>query len=146
MRASGDTKTAKSRRTLKLPQRCVDALQALWVHLEATREDWQGDGLVFATRTGGRLSAGNVRREFRRVIARAGLVAAEWTPREMRHSFVSVLSDRGIPLESISRLVGHSGTGVTETVYRHQIRPVIDDGATAMDRIFTAVREPNGEP
>src|SRR5690606_36604137 len=97
-------------------------------------------------RTGGRLSAGNVRREFRRVIARAGLVAAEWTPREMRHSFVSVLSDRGIPLESISRLVGHSGTGVTETVYRHQIRPVIDDGATAMDRIFTAVREPNGEP
>ncbi len=29
VRATGDTKTRKSRRTLALPQRCVDALQAL---------------------------------------------------------------------------------------------------------------------
>jgi hypothetical protein len=26
---------------------------------------------------------------------------------------------------------------VTELVYRHQIRPVLDEGATAMDSIFT---------
>jgi integrase len=61
---------------------------------------------------------------------------AEWTPRELRHSFVSLLSDSGIPIEEISRLVGHSSTTVTEQVYRHQIRPVIQDGATAMDRLF----------
>lgn len=54
----------------------------------------------------------------------------------MRHSFVSLLSDSGMPLEDIARLVGHSGTTVTETVYRRQIRPVIFDGATAMDHIF----------
>ena len=45
----------------------------------------------------------------------------EWTPRELRRSFVSVLSDAGVPLEEISRLVGHSGTTVTELVYRHQL-------------------------
>ena len=28
--------------------------------------------------------------------------AADWTPRELRHSFVSLLSDSGIPLEEIS--------------------------------------------
>jgi hypothetical protein len=39
-------------------------------------------------------------------------------------------------LEQISRLVGHSGTTVTELVDRKQIRPVVDDGATVMDRIF----------
>ena len=42
-------------------------------------------------------------------------------------------------LEDISRLVGHSGTNVTELVYRHQIRPpapVIQTGATIMDRLF----------
>jgi site-specific recombinase XerD len=82
------------------------------------------------------MSAGNVRREFRRVITRAGLVGADWTPREMRHSFVSVLSDNGMALEHISRLVGHNGLVVTATVYRQQIRPVIEEGATAMDRIF----------
>jgi hypothetical protein len=48
---------------------------------------------------------------------------------------VSLLSDDGVPLEQISRLVGHSGTTVTELVYRKQIRPV-DDDATVMDRIL----------
>ncbi|NBE99504.1 hypothetical protein FE391_38350 [Nonomuraea sp. KC401] len=49
---------------------------------------------------------------------------------------MSVLSDSGVPIEDISRLVGHSDTVVTETVYRHQIRPVIMLGAAAMDKIF----------
>ncbi len=54
----------------------------------------------------------------------------------MRHSFVSLLSDAKVLIEDISRLVGHSGTAVTEAVYRKQIRPVMEEGATAMDRIF----------
>lgn len=49
---------------------------------------------------------------------------------------MSLLSDRGVPLEEISRLVGHSGTAVTEEVYRKQIRPVIQTGVVAMDSIF----------
>jgi integrase len=140
VRRTGDTKTAKSRRTLKLPQRCVAALRALWerqaVARQAAGDRWEDNDLVFATRTGTGLSAGNVRREFRRVIVKAGLVGPEWTPREMRHSFVSLLSDSGVPIEQISRLVGHAGTTVTEQVYRKQIRPVIEDGAVVMDRIF----------
>jgi len=60
----------------------------------------------------------------------------EWTPRELRQSFVSLLSDERVPLEVISRLVGHRSTTVTETVYRKQLRPVIEGGADAMDRIF----------
>jgi hypothetical protein len=32
--------------------------------------------------------------------------------------------------------VGHSSTSVTETVYRHEIRPVLTKGATAMNRIL----------
>jgi integrase len=140
VRKTGDTKTTKSRRTLKLPHRCALALIALWDRQATARaaagKRWQDKDLVFSTRTGTELSAGNVRRAFRNVIAKAGLVGKDWTPREMRHSFVSVLSDSGVPLEHISRLVGHAGTMVTESVYRKQIRPVIQEGATAMDRIF----------
>ena len=54
------------------------------------------------------------------------------------HSFVSLLSDSGVPLEEISRLVGHSSTAVTELVYRQQIRPVLQAGATVMDQLFAA--------
>jgi integrase len=140
VRLSGDTKTVLSRRTLMLPQRCVVALRGLWerqaVARKAAGDLWQDNDLVFATRTGTGLSAGNVRREFRRVIVKAGLVGTDWTPREMRHSFVSLLSDSGVPIEQISRLVVHAGTTVIEQVYRKQIRPVIQEGAIAMDRIF----------
>jgi hypothetical protein len=40
--------------------------------------------------------------------------------------------------EEIAKLVGHSSTSVTETVYRHQIRPVIRHGAQVMDVLFKA--------
>ncbi|MFC9278098.1 hypothetical protein [Streptomyces collinus] len=43
---------------------------------------------------------------------RAGL-RPEWTPRELRHCFVPLLSDRGIPLQTIAVLVGHSSQKVT---------------------------------
>jgi len=50
---------------------------------------------------------------------------------------VSILSDEGVPIEQIARLVGHTGgSAVTETVYRKQLRPIIDDGATVMNRVF----------
>ncbi|WP_268958677.1 hypothetical protein [Nonomuraea aridisoli] len=41
-----------------------------------------------------------------------------------------------MPIGAISRLVGHRNTTVTETFYRKQLRPVILDGAEAMDQIF----------
>jgi hypothetical protein len=49
---------------------------------------------------------------------------------------VSLLSDVQVPIEQIARLVGHSGTSVTAQIDRHQLRPVLEDGAPAMDRIF----------
>jgi integrase len=103
----------------------------------AAGERWRDSGFVFTTRFGTAMDAANVRREFRRALALVpGLQAKDWTPRELRHSFVSVLSDAGIPVEEISQLVGHRGTTVTELVYRHQLRPVIQTGATVMDRLF----------
>lgn len=141
VRATGDTKTKKSRRSLALPRRCVDALRA-----QKARQDvaaggaggrWRGDlDLVFTRMYGTPYDASGMRRGFRKVALAAGLDAANWTPRELRHSFVSLLSDGGMPIEQISRLVGHSGTSVTELIYRKQIRPIVQDGATAMDSLF----------
>jgi integrase len=90
----------------------------------------------WSPRSGRERDAAGVRRALRRVVGLAGLDEGDWTPRELRHSFVSLLSDSGMKLEQIADLVGHSGTSVTEKVYRHQLRPVLLDGAQAMDRIF----------
>jgi integrase len=147
VRAGGDTKTRKSRRTIALPKRCVDALNRQREQQAADRAtagaQWKEQGLVFASKLGTPLDPSHVRRDFRNAIQRAkGLDPAQWTPRELRHSFVSLLSDSGMPLEEISRLVGHSSTAVTELVYRMQIRPVVQSGAVAMDCIFP-VRDPD---
>ncbi|WP_435861388.1 tyrosine-type recombinase/integrase [Streptomyces tauricus] len=96
-------------------------------------------GRVFMTRSGEPLDAANVRRDFKAIVKRAGL-KPKWTPRELRHSFVSLLSDHGIPMERIALLVGHSSQTTTEGVYRKQLRLVITQAAEAMDEIF-ATRE-----
>ena len=87
------------------------------------------------TRTGGALDAANVRREFK-AACRAAKIGEHWTPRELRHSFVSLMSSSGVPVEEIARLAGHSNTRTTEVVYRRELRPVLTTGAEAMDRLF----------
>ena len=121
--------------------RCFEALRHQLAQQSEERlaagERWIELGLVFPTRVGSEMDKDNARRGFRTALAMVpGLDATEWTPRELRHSFLSLLSDSGMALEEISRLVGHSGTSVTELVYRHQIRPVLQTGAVAMDVLF----------
>jgi hypothetical protein len=53
-----------------------------------------------------------------------------------RHSFVSIMSDSGVPIETIADLVGHVSTAVTEEVDRHQLKPVITRGAENVSTIF----------
>jgi integrase len=140
VRASADTKTPKSRRVLSLPQLAVRALRE---HCVRQGEDrllaealWQDHDLVFASAVGAPLNRHNVRREFKKIAQAAGL-GTDWVPREMRHTFVSLLSSNGTALEDIADLVGHRGTATTETVYRKVIVPELRRGAEVMDRLFT---------
>ena len=140
VRAGGEVKNRTSRRTLALPERAVEALQAHREKQEKERAEieelgmWTDTGLVFTTHFGKALDAANVRRSFRR-ICKAAKIGDGWTPRDLRHSFVSIMSDHGVPIEQIADLVGHAGgSRVTEQVYRHQIRPVLTVGAEVMDK------------
>ena len=139
-RAGGDTKTPKSRRTLKLPQIAVDALKERKTAQAAARlktgEFWRGGDLVFTTGIGTMVTQHNIRREFRKITNAAGLGTA-WVPRELRHTFVSIMSAGGVPVEEIARVAGHKQTSTTELVYRRELRPVITTGAELMDNVFS---------
>jgi integrase len=139
VRLGGETKTRKSRRTLTLSQ---SAVQALREHRKRQAEDklaagplWQEHGLVFASAVGTPLDHHNVLRSFRAICREAG-VGETWTPRELRHSFVSIMSAAGTPVEEIARLAGHTTTATTEQVYRREIRPALTRGAEVMDAVF----------
>jgi integrase len=140
VRAHSETKTERSRRTLGLAQLAVQALRA-WSGSQAgeriaAMEGWQDTGLVFTNHLGAALDAGNVRKMFKRICTEAS-VGDGWTPRELRTTFVSLLSHRGVSIEEIARLAGHASTRTTEVVYRRELRPVITTGAEIMDELFT---------
>ena len=146
VRVHGDTKTERSRRTLALPAAAVQALSA-WSGSQAGEQlaagdDWQDTGLVFTTHHGAALDAANVRKMFKRVCTQAG-IGDGWTPRELRTSFVSLLSHQGVSIEEIARLAGHASTRTTEVVYRRELRPVITTGAEIMDELFKESQAPH---
>jgi integrase len=135
---SGDTKTPKSRRSLIMPKRAIDALTQHRKLQAAERlaagTAWQDNNLVFCYEDGRMFSRWALNWRFSKVTQRAGI--GHWHAHEGRHTAVSIMSSNGVPIQEISDTVGHRSTHVTETVYRHVIVPAIRGGATVMDTVF----------
>ena len=136
-----DLKTERSRRTIQMPRQVVEVLLALRKEQAAlklrlgTAYDVRGLVIVFGDRAGAPRWPQDVRRYFKALCGRAG-IGESWTPREQRHTFVSVLSDSGVDIEQIADAVGHINSTVTKTTYRHQIADKITAAATVMDAVF----------
>jgi integrase len=135
---SGDTKTPQSKRSLVLPKRAISALtthkQLQDREREAAGRSWRGTNLVFCHEDGSMYSADALNWRFGKMTRKAGI--GHWHAHEGRHTAVSIMSSNGVPIQDISDTVGHKSTHVTETVYRHVIRPTIRGGATVMDDVF----------
>ena len=93
--------------------------------------------LVFPAADGRALRRQRAGTGLRQVTAAAG-VGGDWAPRELRHTFVSVLSNAGVDIEVIADAAGHTTANVTRAVYRHQIADKVSAAAEAMDRVFGA--------
>jgi hypothetical protein len=93
------------------------------------------DGRAFGDGAGAPKWPQDVRRDFQGLCDRAG-IGKNWTPREQRYTFVSVLSDSGVDIERIADAVGHINSTVTKAVYRRQIADEITSAASVMDSIF----------
>ncbi|MCC3761724.1 tyrosine-type recombinase/integrase [Glycomyces sp. TRM65418] len=139
VRKKGDTKNEKSRRTIALPSYVVTILLDYSAKQVESRKrnghKHEGIVYVFGTRNDTVKDARNVRRFFQAIVKEAK-IEGQWAPRELRHTFVSWMSDQGASDQLIADLVGHKKTSTTRTVYRHQLRPVITTGANLLDEVF----------
>lgn len=90
-------------------------------------------GLVFTITVGTPLDASRGRRDFRAPQENAGIEGV-WAPRELRHAFVSVMSESAVAVNKIARLTRHSSSRMTQTIYRHEFRPVIPPAPTSSTR------------
>ncbi|GLZ09214.1 hypothetical protein Acsp03_66800 [Actinomadura sp. NBRC 104412] len=97
--------------------------------------------LVFCRPDGTPWCAEQVLYRFTKMTDAAG-IGRRWCPRELRHTFVSLMSDSGVHVEKITDLVGHRTTVVTEIVYRHQLRPLIENGAERMQELADVTSAP----
>lgn len=136
----GDTKTARSRRTVELPKRALDSLRThrSRQQLERFRAGcaWQKTDLVFSTEAGTPIDPSNLRRVTKCLCEAAGVPLV--SPNELgRHSAASLLYDAGMPLEQIADLLGHSSTRMLEAHYRHAVRPSFGAHVAHVEAIFS---------
>lgn len=129
-----DTKTKRSRRVINLPRPMLDILKVHRKQQETARSalgaGWIDSGFIFTTAIGGPLDPRNLLRDFKKVCADAGL--GDWHLHELRHSAASLMLARGVKLQVVSEVLGHSSIRMTADVYGHILDPDRESAAAAM--------------
>ena len=145
-----ELKTAKSRRTLAIPQVCLAALrvhrnQQLQERLKAGPR-WVDSGLVFTTyrtyrdgkglslKVGAGLHPRNVVRALCAILDAANLPRIRF--HDLRHSAASLLIAEGVELVEVSMLLGHSELRVTADLYSHLQKQTAAKAARRMDAVL----------
>jgi integrase len=134
--ALGEPKTKKSRRTVSLTQRAVEALRS---HRARQSEEklrvgtlYQDQGLVFAGEAGGFINPSNLRqRSFASLLKRAGL--PQITFHDLRHTCASLLFQRNVHPKFVQELLCHASVAITLDTYSHMLPGMGSEAADAME-------------
>ncbi len=133
-------KSARSRRTILLSRRAIDALalhrdrQAF--QRRAAGDGWRDRGLVFTNLTGGPLDPSWQRETFYQTLKSAGLPKIRL--HDARHTAATLLLGRGVHPKIVSEMLGHATIGLTLDTYSHLLPAMHQQAAAAMDAILSA--------
>jgi integrase len=138
-------KSQTSRRTLPLPPYATAILWEWQIaqkgYRDAMRDAWQDTyNLVFTTEAGQPVRYDTLIRRFRSCIVPAGLPETTRI-HDLRHTFATLLLERGVPIRVVSELLGHSSIGITLQTYGH-VTPRMREGA--IEEITDILRLPEG--
>jgi integrase len=95
---------------------------------------WDDHGLVFCTVIGTPLDPDNHRKTFSVITKRAGI--GTWRPHELRHSATSIMLAQRVPIEVVSKILGHTSIRITADVYGHLLDHQQSAAAKAMAEAF----------
>lgn len=134
------TKTARSRRTVKLSETALNALRS---HLTRQLEEidrvgsmWQVNDLVFATEVGTPLNRHNLtQHSFRLLLAKAGLTQMRF--HDLRHTCATILLSKGVHAKFVQELLGHATIAITLDTYSHVLPGMGGSTANAMDEALS---------
>jgi integrase len=136
-----EPKTAKSRRTIAMPQVVVDRLREHRVRqLEerlAAGEAWEDNGLVFTSRYGTPVHPENMGRTLRPLLAKAGCPPQRF--HDLRHACASLLFAQGLGPKAVMETLGHAQIATTADLYGHMYAELRQEVADRMDAILSAM-------
>lgn len=137
-----EPKSKKSRRSITLPAILISALKRHRVRqLEArlsAGSDWHDSAFVFTTPIGTPLDSRNVTREYKAVLAKAGLPSIRL--HDLRHSCATLLLVQGVSPRVVQDTLGHSSVSLTLNTYSHVLPMLKDDAALKMDAILSPAK------
>jgi integrase len=135
-----DTKTARSRRTIPLPEPVRLVLADHRRRQEQERvelaERWPTSGHVFTTAIGTPLDPDNCSKAVKAALERSGVRAVRM--HDFRHGCVSVLLGLGVPPRTVMEIAGHSALEMTMNVYAHV---TLDDKRAALEKLGRLLEE-----
>src|SRR5215212_1864676 len=131
------TKTGKERK-IHIGPRTVEVLKAhrarqLEERMAAT--SWADPGVVFPNMKGKIRRRDSVVRSLRRTLKEAGL-PVDVRFHDLRHTAGTLALRQGVPLHTVSRMLGHSDPAMTLRRYAHVLEDMSEDAARAMDELF----------
>ena len=136
-----EPKSARSRRTIRMPGLLVSALKT---HRTRQLEErlaagaaWEDAGFVFASPIGTALEQRNVTREFHVILAAAPLPAVRF--HDLRHTAATLLLAQGVDPRTIMEALGHSQISLTLNTYSHVLPSLQEDAAAKNERDSVAV-------
>jgi integrase len=117
-----ELKTRSSRRTITLPSSVQSILRAHYRRQLERRLQaggaWRDNDLVFCDAHGNHLHPEEVRRHWIAAKERAG-IPEHVRFHDLRHSALTILASRGVPLRTLMGIAGHSTIAVTMQIYAH---------------------------
>ena len=131
------TKTGRERK-ISLGPRTVELLTAhrsrqLVERMKATT--WEDLGLVFPNDRGGIRRRESAVRSLKRLLAEADL-PTNFRFHDLRHTAGTLALRQGVPLHTVSKMLGHSDPAMTLRRYAHVLDDMREDAGRAMDKLF----------
>ncbi len=129
----GFTKTGEGR-TIKLPVGVVESLErhrSLQLEERLATRGWEDMGLVFPNRKGRVNRRTTLMRDFHRHLEQAGLPRVRF--HDLRHTAGSLMLATGIPIPTVSQILGHKNPTQTLNTYAHVLADMQDVAARRLD-------------
>ena len=132
-----EPKTSSSNRTIVISEEIASLLTAYQYDQgkikESTKERWIENDLIFPSSIGTIKDKSNLYKDFHRITKAAKLPKIRF--HDLRHTAATLMITKGVPINVVSKILGHANPSVTLSIYTHCLTYMQEDAANVMAKI-----------